>query len=75
MSGQEKGDKEQKAWESFENRIDQIGRDRSFGAICQGLMIEYMLQNSDISMVQTETDNGKANNKKQIYKHYRTLLI
>ena len=39
-----------------------------------GLMIEYMLQNSDISMVQTETDNGKANNKKQIYKHYRTLL-
>ena len=74
LSGQEKGDKEQKAWESFENRIDQIGRDRSFGAICQGLMIEYMLQNSDISMVQTETDNGKANNKKQIYKHYRTLL-
>lgn len=74
LSGQEKGDKEQKAWESFENRIDQIGRDRSFGAICQGLMIEYMLQNSDISMVQTETDDGKANNKKQIYKHYRTLL-
>ena len=74
LSGQEKDDEKQKAWESFENRIDQIGRDRSFGAICQGLMIEYMLQNSDISMVQTETDNGKANNKKQIYKHYRTLL-
>ena len=74
LSGQEKDDEKQKAWESFGNRIDQIGRDRSFGAICQGLMIEYMLQNSDISMVQTETDNGKANNKKQIYKHYRTLL-
>lgn len=74
LSGQEKDDEKQRAWESFENRIDQIGRDRSFGAICQGLMIEYMLQNSDISMVQTETDNGKANNKKQIYKHYRTLL-
>ena len=74
LSGQENDDKKQKAWESFGNRIDQIGRDRSFGAICQGLMIEYMLQNSDISMVQTETDNGKANNKKQIYKHYRTLL-
>ena len=74
LSGQEKDDEKQKAWESFENRIDQIGRDRFFGAICQGLMIEYMLQNSDISMVQTETDNGKANNKKQIYKHYRTLL-
>lgn len=74
LSGQENDDEKQRAWESFENRIDQIGRDRSFGAICQGLMIEYMLQNSDISMVQTETDNGKANNKKQIYKHYRTLL-
>lgn len=74
LSEQENDDKKQRAWESFENRIDQIGRDRSFGAICQGLMIEYMLQNSDISMVQTETDNGKANNKKQIYKHYRTLL-
>ena len=74
LSGQENDDEKQRAWESFENRIDQIGRDRSFGAICQGLMIEYMLQNSDISMVQTETVNGKANNKKQIYKHYRTLL-
>lgn len=74
LSGQENDDEKQKAWESFENRIDQIGRDRSFGAICQGVMIEYMLQNSDISMIQTETDNGKANNKKQIYKHYRTLL-
>ena len=74
LSGQENDDEKQKAWESFEKRIDQIGRDRSFGAICQGMMIEYMLQNSEISMVQTETDNGKANNKKQIYKHYRTLL-
>ena len=72
-SGQAKDGKEQKAWESFENRIDQIGRERSFGAICQGLMVEYMLQNRDISMVQTETGDGKTN-KKQIYKHYRTLL-
>ena len=74
LSGQENDGEKQKAWESFEKRIDQIGRDRSFGAICQGMMIEYMLQNSEISMVQTETDNGKANDKKQIYKHYRTLL-
>ncbi len=72
-SGQAKDGKEQKAWESFENRIDQIGRERSFGAICQGLMVEYMLQNRDISMVQIETGDGKTN-KKQIYKHYRTLL-
>ena len=67
--------KEQKAWESFDKRISEIGRERSFGEICQGLMIEYMLQNNDSPMVRKENIHKRTKSRDtQIYKHYRTLL-
>ena len=71
----EKDEKKKKALEDFEERICEIGRDRSFGEICQGLMIDYMLQNNENKMVRKQ--NSKNMNQKkdsQIYKHYRTLL-
>lgn len=73
-SGQAEEDKK-KAWESFRNRIEEIGKTSSFGEICQGLMVEYMLQNNDSSMVRKKNIYKKTSGRDtQIYKHYRTLL-
>lgn len=75
LSAEETDAHKKKAWESFENRISEIGRDVSFGEICQGLMVEYMLQNNDSPLVRKEKTGRKAQGKDtQIYKHYRTLL-
>lgn len=75
LSTEETDAHKKKAWESFENRISEIGRDVSFGEICQGLMVEYMLQNNDSPLVRKEKTGKKVQGKDtQIYKHYRTLL-
>lgn len=42
------------ALENFTQRIDEIGRDKSFGEICQGLMVEYHLQNNNAKSVRRE---------------------
>lgn len=64
-----------KALEDFDKRINKIGRNHSFGEICQGLMIDYMLQNTDNKMVRKQNSKNDSQKKdNQIYKHYRTIL-
>lgn len=72
-----KNQKENNALRDFEKKVNAIGRDKSFGEICQGLMVEYMLQNNEGQIVQTQSLQNMDNKKlleQQSYKHYRTLL-
>lgn len=61
------------AHEDFEKRLNAIGKDKSLGEICQGVMVEYQLQNSGDQKVRKQTKNS-AGNEKEIYKHFRTIL-
>lgn len=75
---QKSAENDAEATKRFEERIDEIGRDKSFGEICQGLMVEYHLQNNERKTVRkTFADKGstqKTEDKFHIYKHYRTVL-
>lgn len=75
----EKDRNRQKALKDFDNRIHEIGCDRAFGEICQGLMVEYMLQNTGNPQVHKQIKANKNiekddPNERMIYKHFRTLL-
>lgn len=63
--------KEKKAIKNFKDRIDKLIDNYDFEEICQMIMTETNMQNSDKRNVQSSKD--KVNDKK-IFEHYRMLL-
>lgn len=56
------------ALRDFRTRIEVMGENVSLGEICQQIMTDYELQNQDKRV------HKSGENKKEIYKHFRTLL-